>query len=90
MKKGILIGMFAVVGLLAAVSMSWAGTVMGELTKIDEKGSFYFVKNEKGKETKIHFNDTTKKTGEIKVGAHVTVDEEKGHAKSIEVMEMKK
>ncbi len=90
MKKGIMIGMFAVVGLLAVGTMSWAATVMGNLTKIDDKGSYYFVTDEKAKETKIHFDGTTKKTGDVKVGAHVKVDEEKGHAKSIEVMEMKK
>jgi hypothetical protein len=89
MKK-LAIGMLVVAGLLAVVGTSWAATVMGELTKIDEKKSYYFVKPEKGKTKKIHFDATTKKTGDIKVGAQVTVDEEKGHAKSIEVMEMKK
>ena len=89
MKK-IAIGMLAVAVLLAVGTSSWAATVMGELTKIDDKGSYYFVKPEKGKVKKIHFDATTKKTGDIKVGAHVTVDAEKGHAKSIEAMEMKK
>jgi len=89
MKK-LAIGMLVVAGLLAVGTSSWAAMVMGELTKIDEKGSFYFVKPEKGKAKKIHFDATTKKTGDVKVGAHVMVDEAKGHAKSIEVMEMKK
>jgi hypothetical protein len=89
MKK-MAIGMLVVAGLLAVGTSGWAATVTGELTKIDEKGSFYFVKDAKGKEAQIHFDATTKKTGDVKVGAHVTVDEEKGHAKSIEVMEMKK
>ncbi|HTP40993.1 MAG TPA: hypothetical protein VML36_01090 [Nitrospiria bacterium] len=89
MKK-LAIGMLVVAGLLAVVGTSWAATVMGELTKIDEKKSFYFIKDDKGKVHKVHVDATTKKTGDIKVGAQVTVDEAKGHAKSIEVMEMKK
>jgi hypothetical protein len=77
---------FAVMSL---VSTSWAGMVSGTLDKIDEKGSFYFVKDAKGKEHKIHFDNTTQKTGDVKAGTKVEVDVQKNHAKSIKVMETK-
>ncbi|MBI3610400.1 MAG: hypothetical protein HY204_06835 [Nitrospirae bacterium] len=87
MKK-ILLSLVMAVAVLSFVSMSWAGMVMGDLTKID--GSFYMIKDKDGKEHKIHFDGTTKKTGDVKAGAHVEVDESNGHANSIKVMEMKK
>lgn len=74
---------------LSFVGMSWAGMISGDLTKIDDKGSFYFVKDKQGKEHKIHFDKTTQKTGEVKVGEMVEVDVAKGHAKSIKVAEKK-
>jgi uncharacterized protein (DUF1684 family) len=80
-------GMIMAVAVLSFVSMSWAGIIAGELTKVD--GSFYIVKDKDGKEHKIHFNDTTKKTGDVKAGAKVEVDEKDGHANSIKVVEMK-
>jgi len=82
-----LLGVIMAVAVLSFVGTSWAGMVMGELTKID--GSFYVVKDKDGKEHKIHFNDSTKKTGDVKAGAQVEVDEANGHANSIKVMEMK-
>lgn len=85
--KRMLMGMIMAVAVLSFVSMGWAGMVSGELTKVD--GSFYIVKDKDGKEHKIHFNDTTKKTGDVKAGANVEVDEANGHANSIKVMEMK-
>ncbi|HLB02023.1 MAG TPA: hypothetical protein VJM77_02685 [Nitrospiria bacterium] len=88
--KRILFSIIMAVVILSFVSPSWAEMVMGTLAKIDEKGSFYFVKDAKGKEHKIHFDDTTKKTGDVKEGVEVKVDEDKGHAKSIEVVEVKK
>lgn len=86
--KRILLSLVMAVAVLSLVSTSWAGVMMGDLVKID--GSFYVVKDKDGKEHRIHFNDTTKKTGDIKAGAHVEVDEKDGHANSIKVMEMKK
>lgn len=86
--KRILFSLLMMVSLLSFNSMGWAGMVMGELMKID--GSFYVVKDTDGKEHRIHFDDSTKKTGDVKAGAHVEVDNENGHAKSIKVMEMKK
>ena len=87
--KRLLFNMAMAVVILLFVSSSWAGMVTGTLAKIDEKGSFYFVKDAKGKEHKIHFDNTTKKTGDFKEGVMVKVDENKGHAKSIEVVEKK-
>ena len=86
MKKKLL-GVVMAVAVLSFVGTSWAGVIMGELTKID--GSFYVVKDKDGKEHKIHFNDSTKKTGDVKAGSHVEVDDANGHANSIKAMEMK-
>jgi hypothetical protein len=88
--KRILLGLFMAVALVSFVKMGWAGMIMGELVKIDDKGSFYFVKDDKGKEHKIHFDKTTQKTGDVKVGTYVEVDEESGHAKTVKTMEGKK
>ncbi len=87
--KRILLSLVMAFAVLSLVSTSWAGMVSGTLDKIDDKGSFYFVKDAKGKEHKIHFDNTTQKTGDVKVGAQVEVDQDKGHAKSIKVMETK-
>jgi hypothetical protein len=86
--KRILCGIILALAILSFNGMSWAAMITGTLTKID--GSFYVVKDDKGKEQRIHFNDTTKKEGEIKEGAMVTIDEAKGHANSIEVVTKKK
>jgi len=86
MKKMIL-GLVVAVAALSFVSMGWAGMISGELSKID--GSFYIVKDKDGKEHKIHFDNSTQKTGDVKAGANVEVDEANGHAKSIKVTEMK-
>jgi len=85
--KRMLLGLVVGVVVLSFVSMSWAGMVTGELTKID--GSFYVVKDKEGKEHRIHFDNSTQKTGDIKAGANVEVDDANGHAKSIKAMEMK-
>ena len=85
--KPMLLGLVVGVVVLSFVSMSWAGMVTGELTKID--GSFYVVKDKEGKEHRIHFDNSTQKTGDIKAGANVEVDDANGHAKSIKAMEMK-
>ena len=77
------------VAVLSFVSLSWAGIITGKLTKIDEKKSEYVVKDAKGKSHRVHFDATTQKTGDIKVGAQVEVDEEKGHAKSVKAEEKK-
>lgn len=78
------------IAVLSFVTLGWAGMINGKIEKIDEKGSFYYIKDAKGKEHKVHFDATTKTTGDIKAGAQVEVDEEKGHAKSIKVVEEKK
>jgi hypothetical protein len=85
--KRILLGLVIAVAALSFVSMSWAGMIAGELSKID--GSFYVVKDKDGKEHRIHFDNSTQKTGDVKAGANVEVDEANGHAKSIKATEMK-
>lgn len=87
MKK-ILSGVLAAAALAAFVGTGWAGMIEGTLAKID--GSFYVVKDSKGKEHRVHFNDSTKKEGEIKEGANVMVDDAGGHANSIKVVVEKK
>lgn len=87
MKK-IFQGLLTVAVVLSFVSLSFAGMITGKLVKIDEKKSVYVVKDAKGKHD-IHFDDTTQKTGDVKKGAMVEVDEENGHAKSIKVAEKK-
>jgi hypothetical protein len=76
--------------ILSLVSISWAGMVSGKVEKIDDKGSFYFVKDAKGKTHKIHFDHSTQKTGDIKTGEQVEVDVQKGHANSVKVIETTK
>ncbi len=86
--KRLLFSMVLGAALLSFIGTGWAGMIKGTLTKID--GSFYMVKDDKGKEHKIHFNDQTKKEGDVKAGAMVVVDEAQGHANSIKVEEAKK
>jgi len=85
--KRILLGMVIAIAALSFVGMSWAGMIEGSLSKID--GSFYVVKDKDGKEHRIHFDTSTQKTGDVKAGANVEVDEANGHAKSIKATEMK-
>jgi hypothetical protein len=63
-------------------SAAAAKTVKGEVLKID--GENYTVKDDTGKEVKLHINADTKKEGHIKVGdkneAHADAT---GHAVSI-------
>lgn len=85
--KRILLSLIMAVAVLSFIGTGWAGMVMGELMKID--GEFYVVKDKDGKEHRIHFDNSTKKMGDVKAGVHVEVDESNGHAKSIKPMEMK-
>ena len=77
-------GLLTAAVVVSFVSVSFAGMVKGKLTKIDEKKSVYVVKEGKTKH-EIHFDATTQKEGDVKVGAMVEVDEDNGHAKSIKV-----
>lgn len=83
MKK-VLLSLLVAFVVLSFVSMGWAGMVSGDLVKID--GSFYVVKDKDGKEHRVHFNETTKKEGDVKAGAKVEVDNQGGHAASIKVI----
>lgn len=87
MKK-VVMSLVMAAGLLAFTVSGWAATITGQLVKID--GSNYIVKDAAGKEHRIHFDDSTKKTGEIKAGAQVEVAEDKGHATTIKVAEAMK
>ncbi len=67
-----------------------AGNISGEIVKIDKE--MVDVKDSDGKIQRIHVDPkTTKKSGELKVGAKVTADvNDTGHANSISVQEDKK
>ncbi|MDD5435089.1 MAG: hypothetical protein PH343_06645 [Nitrospira sp.] len=82
-------GVLTAAVVVSFVSVSFAGMIKGKLTKIDEKKSVYVVKEGKTKH-EIHFDATTQKEGDVKVGSMVEVDEDNGHAKSVKVVEKKK
>ena len=72
----------AVLAADAAPAAMAAKGVEGTVSKIE--GEFYFVKDKAGKEVKGHFNDKTKKTGDIKVGSMVEIYiDDKGHTTEI-------
>jgi len=55
-----------------------------EATLVKIEGEFYMLKGKDGKEFKGHFNDKTKKTGEIKAGSMVVISiDDKGHTTDI-------
>ncbi len=61
--------------------------IEGTVTKIE--GEYYYVKDKDGKEVKGHFNDKTKKVGDIKVGAMVEIYiDAKGHTTEIKEHKM--
>ncbi|MBI3803631.1 MAG: hypothetical protein HY282_07685 [Nitrospirae bacterium] len=76
------IGAFALVMALAGVSL--AGTITGEIVKIE--GDMVSVKDSGGKIHQIHVDPAaTKKSGELKQGDKVKAEvDEKGHASSVE------
>lgn len=89
MKK-VVLAVSALALVLAATPWATAATLMGELSKIDEKGSFYILKDSHGKETRIHFDKTTQKMGKIAVGSRVQIEEDNGHAKSVKAVDPSK
>ena len=62
------------------------GNISGEVTQI--KGEMVTIKTSEDKMEKFHVDPkSTKKEGNIEIGAHVTADvDEKGHAKSVAVV----
>lgn len=73
---------------LAVVNIGLAMDSMkieGKVSKIE--GEYVFIKDYDGKVHKLHTDDSTKKTGDIKAGAEVEAEAtDMGHAKSIKVM----
>jgi len=79
---------FCFVFAFVAVGLAADMKVDGKVDKVE--GEFVFIKDAKGKEHKLHVNEETKKTGEIKTGAEVeAIMTDMGHAKSITVKESK-
>lgn len=83
MKK-LSLGLAAVLALAFWVTPGWAKALTGTLEKIE--GQFYVLKNEQGGENRVHFDSTTRKTGEPSAGNRVEIDEKNGHARSIKVL----
>ena len=83
--KNFLASLLLALGLLAFSGLALADDgIKGTLVKID--GAFYVVKDASGKEHRGHFNDTTKKEGDVKEGAMVEIYiDESGHTTRIEV-----
>jgi len=59
------------------------GVVMGKVIKAD--GEFVTIKTAEGETKTFHMDKTTKITGELKAGAHVSIEDAKGHAMSVSV-----
>ncbi|MBI3358284.1 MAG: hypothetical protein HY037_01645 [Nitrospirae bacterium] len=94
MKKGLTYLLVAGVMVASLATVSFAmktheGMIKGEVTKID--GEMVTVKDAEGEEHMLHVDpESSKKEGEITVGAMVEADaDDKGHAKSIKVEAMK-
>ena len=79
---------FCFVFALVSIGLAADMKVEGKVEKIE--GEFVIVKDAKGKEHKLHTDDSTQKIGEIKTGAEVeAIMTSMGHAKSITVKEAK-
>jgi hypothetical protein len=84
MKHSVL-GIAAILALVFGVTPGWAKPITGTLEKID--GSYYVVVDDEGTEYRVHFDESTQKSGEPDTGMIVEIDENNGHAKSIKVVE---
>ena len=70
----------------ALVTVGFAGDmkIEGKVEKMD--GGFVYIKDAKGKEHKVHTNESTKMMGEVKPGADVeAMVDDQHHGKSIMV-----
>ncbi len=90
MKRRVLAILFAIglafgaTGFAIADDMAGSGDeVKGELVNVD--GSFYVIKDLKGVENRVHFDDTTTQEGEIVVGAIVEAYVDNGHVTKIKL-----
>ncbi len=86
MKKMLmLLVVFVMAITFVGVGIAGGGKIHGELVKVE--GEFFEIKDDQGKMHKLHFDRTTKQTGDIKAGAKVEAEAtEMGHTKSIMVM----
>ncbi len=76
------------IAFFAMLGAANAAKISGELVEIDE--DYYIIVDQEGNEHEVHFDRTTKKEGDLKPGEQVEVEEEKGHAKSIKAVKLKK
>lgn len=86
MKRLIMFFVAAMVAFsFATVSFATEGhKISGEVTKVE--GDMVTIKDDKGKEHKLHTDKSTKTTGDIKQGAKVEAEmSDKGHATAISV-----
>ena len=91
MKKGwiyLVAGLAVVIFSTVGFATGKKGSISGEVTHVE--GAMVTVKDDHGKEHMLHVDDSTKKEGDIVVGAHVEAEATgSGHAKSISVHEEK-
>ncbi len=86
MKKWIMFFVAAMVAFSFAATTFAAGEhkMSGEVTKVE--GDMVTIKDDKGKEHKVHTDKSTKMSGDVKQGAKVDVQmTDKGHATEISV-----
>ena len=86
MKKFIIFFVAAMVAFsFATTTFAGAGhKVSGEITKVE--GDMVTIKDDKGKEHKVHTDKSTKTSGEVKQGAKVEAETtDSGHATMISV-----
>jgi len=83
-----------IAALIAAGMVSFSGLTLAadpapaaksvEATLVKVEGEYYMLKDKAGKEFKGHFNDKTKKVGDIKAGKMVDISiDDKGHTTEI-------
>lgn len=76
-----------IAALIAAGMVSFSGLTLAapvEATLVKVEGEFYILKDKAGKEFKGHFNDKTKKVGDIKAGKMVEISiDATGHTTEI-------
>lgn len=86
MKKLIMFFVAAMVAFSFATTTFASGDhkISGEITKVE--GDMVTIKDDKGKEHKVHTDKSTKMSGEVKQGAKVEAETtDKGHATAISV-----
>jgi hypothetical protein len=64
-------------------SMQSASSIHGTITSVDNSGKSFTVKDDSGKETTVYWDNTTKLSGDLKVGSMVTVQSSQSSGKTM-------